>query len=91
MHTYTVGVRELKERLSYYVRQVKAGRTITLTERGKTVGYLMPAATSLDERLEAMRGAGLISWSGKRPKLGRPTIRLKGGKSLADIISENRE
>jgi antitoxin (DNA-binding transcriptional repressor) of toxin-antitoxin stability system len=70
---------------------MKAGRTITVTERGKTVGYLMPAKTNLDDRLEAMRGAGLLSWSGKRPKINRPTFGLKGGGSLTDIISENRE
>ena len=91
MNAYTVGVRELKARLSYYVREMKAGRTITVTERGKAVGYLMPAKTNLDDRLEAMRDAGLLSWSGKRPKLSRPTVRLKGGRSLTDIISENRE
>lgn len=33
-----VGTRELKNKLSEYMRRVKAGETITVTEHGKTQG-----------------------------------------------------
>jgi len=37
--TYTtVGIRELKTQLSRYIRQVKAGSTVVITDRGKPVG-----------------------------------------------------
>ncbi len=86
----TVGVRELKAQLSKYVRQVKAGRTIVIAERGKTVGRIVPAEKSTGEKLEAMRRAGLIRWSGKKLKPMKPVARVKAGHSVADLITEDR-
>ena len=40
------GVRELKSRLDEYLRLVKAGQTIAITERGRVIGYLSPAVQS---------------------------------------------
>ena len=37
-----VGLRELKNRLSEYVRQVKAGESILVTDRGTVVAELRP-------------------------------------------------
>ncbi len=38
----TVGIRELKNRLSKYVRQVQAGDVVIVTDRGKVVAELWP-------------------------------------------------
>ncbi|HLB48128.1 MAG TPA: type II toxin-antitoxin system prevent-host-death family antitoxin [Anaerolineales bacterium] len=91
MAEVTVGVRELKSQLSKYLRHVKAGRTILITEHGKTVGRIVPPEISLEDKLEAMRRAGLIRWSGKKLTPTKPIARLRGNKSIADIIIENRE
>ena len=90
MSELNVGVRELKARLSEYLRHVKAGRTIVITEHGKTVGRIVPAETSLEEKLEAMRRAGLIRWSGKKLKPMKPVAKTKEGHSVADLIIEDR-
>ena len=90
MAEMTVGVRELKSRLSEYLRQVKAGRTIVITEHGKTVGRIVPAGQSLEEKLEAMRRAGLIEWSGKKLKPMKPVARVKEGYSVAQLLIEDR-
>ncbi|MGH7313479.1 MAG: type II toxin-antitoxin system Phd/YefM family antitoxin, partial [Candidatus Rokuibacteriota bacterium] len=37
-----VGLRELKDRLAYYVREVRAGREIQVTDRGEVVAELLP-------------------------------------------------
>jgi len=87
----TVGIRELKSQLSKYLRQVKAGQTIVITEHGKMVGRIVPPEMPLEDKLEAMRRAGLIRWSGRKLKPMKPIARLRGNKSIADIISENRE
>jgi prevent-host-death family protein len=63
-----VGVRELKSRLSHYLRQVKAGQTVTVTEHGKPVATLSPVAQSLEEKLEAMVQAGLLDSCGDKPR-----------------------
>jgi len=90
MGEQTVGVRELKARLSEYLRQVKQGRTVIITERGKPVGRLVPTGQSLEQRLQVMIDAGLAEWNGKPLPPARPVAKLKGGKSIADLIIEDR-
>lgn len=38
----TVGVRELKARLSAYLRQVRSGRKLLVTEHGRVIAELRP-------------------------------------------------
>ena len=40
--TERVGVRELRQNLSVYLRKVKAGRRIEVTEHGHPVAHLVP-------------------------------------------------
>ena len=42
----TVGVRELKNRLSTYLREARAGRTVAITNRGRVVAELTPPRKS---------------------------------------------
>jgi prevent-host-death family protein len=91
MSEVSVGVRDLKTRLSEYLRQVKAGQTIVITEHGQPVGRIIPAARSLDDRLQAMAQAGLIAWSGKKLAPLRPVARVRGKRTVADLLVEDRE
>ena len=90
MAEMTVGVRELKSRLSEYLRQVKAGRTIVITEHGKTVGRIVPAHQSLEEKMQALVKAGLAEWSGKRLPPMKPVARVRGHKTVAEMLIEDR-
>ena len=85
-----VGVRELKTQLSKYLRQVKAGRSIVITDHGKPVGRIVPASQTLDDKMQAMVAAGLAEWNGKKLKPARPVARVKPGHSVAEIIVEDR-
>jgi len=85
-----VGVRELKSRLSEYLRRVKQGETLIITEHGKPVGRLIPQGQSLVERLEELQQAGLIRWSGRKLSPMKPLARLRGKKTIAEIIIEDR-
>lgn len=86
-----IGIRELKATLSECVREVKTGRTLVVTEHGRPVARLIPDATSVRERLDALRKAGNVLWSGRR--LGRPNLeaRVRGKRTVADLVSENRQ
>ena len=55
----TVGIRELRQNLSRYIDRVKAGESLTVTERGREVARLTPAGPkdSPIARLVAERGA----------------------------------
>ena len=51
----TVGVRELKNRLSEYLRRVKAGERLVVTERGQPVAILSsPPEASWQHEVEEM-------------------------------------
>jgi len=87
----TVGLRELKSHLSDYVRQVKAGATVTITERGKPVGRLVPVEATLDEKLSGLVDSKVVAWS--RQTLGpvEPPARALGNRMVADLLLEDRE
>jgi len=84
-----VGVRELKNRLSYYLREVKRGRPITVTERGRSVAILIPADSPDARVARELAGRGIGSWGGGKPKgASRPVI-IKG-KPISRIVLEDR-
>ncbi|OGO70046.1 MAG: hypothetical protein A2Z37_13020 [Chloroflexi bacterium RBG_19FT_COMBO_62_14] len=86
----SVGVRELKDRLSAYLREVKRGQTIVITERGRPIGRIVPEGISLDEKLKVLVDAGLAEWNGQHPPKGEPVARLRGKKTVADLLIEDR-
>ena len=47
----TVGVRELKNRLSHYLELVKRGEPVTVTTRGREIATIVPAGPSKEVEL----------------------------------------
>ena len=90
-----VGIRELKSKLSECVREVKAGQTIIVTERGRAVARIIPDSTpeapSLQERLDYLVRTGAVLWSGKRLPPAKPVAGLRGKRCVSDLVIENRE
>ena len=86
-----IGIRELKSTLSQCVREVIAGRTIVVTDRGQAVARIIPEAVSVHERVEALRKAGAIAWSGRRLRPAKPAGKARGTKTVADLLVEDRE
>lgn len=86
-----VGTRELKNRLSEYMRRVKSGETITVTEHGKTIGQIIPVRPTTEERVKAMVAAGQAEWGGGKPQTYRPRAVNKSNRQLSDLVIEDRE
>jgi prevent-host-death family protein len=86
-----IGIRELKATLSECVREVRAGRTIVVTDHGEAVARIIPEAVTLRERVDALRKAGTIGWSGRRLRPAKPEGKVRGTKTVADLLVENRE
>ena len=91
MHEMTVCIRELKTQLSEYLRRVKAGQIIVITERGQPIGRIMPVAESLEERMQHLIDAGLASWSGQKPKPVGTLIVNNSDVLASDVVVELRE
>ena len=85
-----VGVRDLKNRLSYHLKRVRAGARLTVTERGRPIAILAPAETRDDLAwLHKMVAEGRVQWSGGKPT-GSKNPPKNRGKLGSDIIIEGR-
>ncbi|MGH7571712.1 MAG: type II toxin-antitoxin system Phd/YefM family antitoxin [Gemmatimonadota bacterium] len=96
-----VGIKQLKARLSEYVRLARAGETILVTDREEVVAELgpsrrrLPPAGSLDEVLDRMAEKGLLTraarskdgWTWQVANLGLPAGTAK---KFLDEIREDR-
>ena len=85
-----VGVRELRQNLSVYLRRVRQGEALEVTERGQSVAMLIPVpepATPLN-RLIALGRASTPD--GDLLDLGRPAGKptLELSKALAEVRDE---
>ncbi len=85
-----VGIRELKARLSHYMRMVKAGRKVVITRHGEPIGWILPYPETLEDQLRAATSSGIISWNGRRYRPAGPVARTKGNETVANIIVEDR-
>jgi prevent-host-death family protein len=86
-----VGIRELKAQLSGYIREVKKGNTVVITEHGAEVGRIIPTSETLAERIQSLLRSGFADWNGKRLRPGKPVAKIKpASKTLAEIVSEDR-
>lgn len=97
-----ISVRELKNRLSEYLRKASAGHEVVVTSRGKPVARLtaprsarrQATASGEEEAIALLRSQPWIR-PGKvgKQRIGLPKpIKLKPGtKSLSKIVSEMRD
>ena len=85
----TVAVRELKNRLSEYLRKVKAGERVVITERGRAIAMISAAETAMDEDIEALVRERAARWAGGKPQGGRRPAKIKGP-SVAEAVIEDR-
>ncbi len=84
-----VGVRELRQNLSVYLRRVAAGETLEVTERDRAVAILAPlpeASTPLGRLVVLGRAAAP---DGDLLELGRPEGERVSGR-LSEALAEER-
>lgn len=91
----TVGIRELKNRLSEYVRRVRAGEAVLVTDRGRVVAELRGAGSSAGDAPDA--SLARLARDG-RARIGAPNraglypVRSRGlaRGSVADLLQAER-
>ena len=90
----TAAVAELKAHLSRFLRRVKAGEEILITERDVPVARIVPVPAVTDDRLRALERQGLVKMgTGKLPKdfWKRPRGRDERGLVRAAVSDEREE
>ena len=63
----SVGIRELKAKLSSYIDKVRNGENIVITEHGEEVGMIIPI-TPVRKKILSLVKSGEAQWSGDKPK-----------------------
>lgn len=85
-----VGIRELRDHLSAVLDQVRAGRTVTITDRNRPIAQLTSLSTPQEAPvLQRLVIEGRVAWGGARlgPPGRRPPMR---GASVAEAVVEDR-
>ena len=86
----SVGIRELKNKLSHYLKRVKGGETLTVTEHGRTFAYILPSEKAPEyEALVQMVREDLASWKGGKPRGAEKPVKATG-KPVSKIVIEDR-
>jgi len=87
----TLGVRELKARLSHHLRRAQRGTRVTITDRGRAIAVLSPIETSPKlDWAHKMVASGQATWSGGKPKGLSPRIPSRGKLASQMIIEDRR-
>ena len=63
MQSASVGIRDAKMHLSKYIKMVQQGAEVIITDRGRSVGKIIPIQTRklpLGERIKRLEDQGLI-------------------------------
>jgi prevent-host-death family protein len=83
----SVGVKELKAKLSSFVARAREGEEIVITDHGKDVALIMPL--SRERRVvKSLMEKGKVKWAGGKPG-GTAGIRIRG-KALSKTVTEDR-
>ncbi len=86
----SVGIRNLKNKLSSYLKKVKEGQVLRVTERGRTIAYITPAMANKEyEEIKSLVEKGMGSWKGGKPKGSDLPVKISG-KSISQIVAEDR-
>lgn len=95
----TASISEAKAKLSALLDRVKAGETVTITDRGVPVAQLVPlnggAEIDWDARLESLERRGLVRRPKRKPDMkafleAHPPVKFEGS-VLEALLEERRE
>lgn len=98
-----VGIRELKSRLSHYLRLMEAGETIAIKMRDHVIGFLTNMKSpkkkskemsldALKRKVEELKASGFLISGGVGVKMSKfKPVKLKPGKTTTEMIREMRD
>ena len=90
----TVGVKQLKDRLTEYLRHTKQGEEVIVTERGTPIALIQPIksadkAASLEAKLARLAAQGAVTLPTQKP-LKRVRLVKVAGKPISKTLVEDR-
>lgn len=89
----SVGIRNLRDRLTRYLASVRRGGQLVITDRGQPVAVLSPyrrrGRSTREDRLKTLLSSGHVA-PAERPFLKNPPLGKGRGPLLSDLIAEDR-
>ena len=86
----TVGVKDLRNRLSYYLREVKKGEKILITNRDQVIATILPMERGKeDSKLLSLVKEGFAARKGGKPTGSHRTAKIEG-KPMSETVLEDR-
>jgi prevent-host-death family protein len=82
----TVGIKELKTRLSSYVAKVREGEEVVITDHGREVALVVPITTER-RAVKVLMDSGRATWSGGKPR-GVERVTVAGPPVSATVLEE---
>ena len=87
MQIMEVGIRELRADLSRWVRRVREGEEVIVTDHGKAVARLVPVDG--ERKIDRLIREGLVI-PAPRPRRGPLPKPIEGAGPLSDIVLDDR-
>ena len=87
----TVDTKELRNKWGEYLRRVKSGEIVVITEGGDPIGEIVPVQQAMENRIKALVNSGAADWNGKRYRPRRPSVRKNPDAiQISDLVIEDR-
>jgi prevent-host-death family protein len=91
----TVGIKELKDRLTHYIRRTKQGEEIVVTERGKPVAVLAPIGAerqveTVEAKLARLAARGIVTLPTRKPLKRARRVRVSGRPISQTVVEDRR-
>ncbi|HEV8306163.1 MAG TPA: type II toxin-antitoxin system prevent-host-death family antitoxin [Methylomirabilota bacterium] len=91
----TVGVRDLKNRLTQYLRRTRQGEEVVITDRGRPIAVIQPIQSAMrlasrDARLARLAARGLLTLPARTPLKSVRPVRVSGLPMSQAILEDRR-
>jgi antitoxin (DNA-binding transcriptional repressor) of toxin-antitoxin stability system len=94
MNIRSIGIGDLQKRLGSQIDALEPGDILVITRRGRPVARMVPVKlpeVPIDDRMSLFIAAGLFSWSGKKLPADIPQVTVRGPKTVAEMLIEDRD
>jgi prevent-host-death family protein len=88
----SVGIKELKNRLSHYLQRVRRGESVLVVDRGRVIAELRPVEQPTGDDADALAelaAEGVVTLRSVRPADVSP-VRIRGKRRASQIVLEGR-
>ena len=85
----STGIKDLKNKLSYYLREVKKGEKSS-SQKEKVIATIVPVERAVEDTgLLSLVKEGFAVWKGGKPAGSKKPVKIKG-KTVSEIVLEDR-